>query len=102
MQIVRDSLAYELDEYRRKMNGEERPIEDVATDAVIANVKIKAARQLLAELETSRVNFARDITPFLPAPPTPLHVKSETYREDDRLDRVANWMEQREYGRSSE
>jgi hypothetical protein len=81
------------------------PAFDLACLAAKQKAVSAAAMQMLDEVEmiqAALVHRTRAFLPALPAPPTPLHVESETYREDDRLGQVAEWMVARDRGRASE
>jgi hypothetical protein len=100
---VRDEFTGALDEYRRnmKVSGGDLTFQ-AGCEAIKQQMIVAVTSTLFAELEGSKAAFARTLVQQLPAPPTPLHVESETYREDDRLGQVAEWMVARDIGRGRE
>lgn len=68
MAILRDPLIQELEAYRVKMKREVDPVFDVGVRAVEAQFIIAAARNMMHGLETARIEMAKVMEPFLPAP----------------------------------
>jgi hypothetical protein len=99
-----DELVRGLEEMRVRMvsAASEDPAFDLMCIAAKQKAVASAAIQMLDEVDMMRRDLIGRVVGVLPAPPTPLHVESETYREDDRLGQVAEWMVARDIGRGRE
>jgi hypothetical protein len=89
--VREDGLTTALDGYRQNMVLQSNPVFQAGCEALRQQMLMATASTLLAEVENTKAAFARTIYQQLPAPPTPLHVESETLPMDERIEKEIDW-----------